>query len=304
MSGKARLLLLTCVLAAGCAGSASRQSADPAYLAEIDAWHAEREAALAAESGWLSLVGLYPIAPGTQTLGSSPEAALRLPAPAPALVGTLELGAAGELALDIAPGVALTVAGEPRTGRLALASDAAGEPTVVELGTLRCYVIDRGGEHFLRVKDSASPARLAFTGVERFTVDPRWRVEARLEADSARTIAIPNVLGQLSEEPCPGRLVFRLEGRECALWPLGAAGEELFIIFADATSGSETYGAGRFLSAPAPDAAGRVTLDFNRAVNPPCAFSPYATCPLPPAGNTLAVSVRAGEKAWGEQHRR
>jgi len=152
------------------------------------------------------------------------------------------------------------------------------------------------------VKDSASPARLTFTGVERYPVDPRWRVEARLEADSARSIAIPNVLGQVSEEPCPGRLVFTLDGRECALWPLGAPGEELFIVFADATSGAETYGAGRFLSAPAPDAAGRATLDFNRAVNPPCAFSPYATCPLPPAGNALAVAVRAGEKTWGEAH--
>lgn len=297
-------VLAVLVLAAGCAGRAPSGGGDPAYFAEIETWHAEREAALAAEDGWLTLVGLHPIAVGMQTIGSGPDAALRLPAPAPALVGTLELTAQGELFLDIAPSVDLRVEGEPRTGHLALASDAAGKPTQFELGTLRCYAIARGGQHFLRVKDSASPARLGFTGVERYPVDPRWRVEARLEADSARAIAIPNVLGQLSEEPCPGRLVFTLDGRECSLWPLGEAGEELFIIFADATSGDETYGAGRFLSAPAPDAAGRVTLDFNRAVNPPCAFSPYATCPLPPAGNTLAAAVRAGEKTWGEHHRR
>jgi hypothetical protein len=292
------------VLAAGCAGRAPSGGGDPAYPAEIETWHAQREPALAAEDGWLTLVGLHPIAPGAQTIGSGPEAALQLPAPAPALVGSLELTAQGELSLDIAPGVTLRVEGEPRAGRLALASDAAGKPTQLELGSLRCYAISRGGQLFLRVKDSASPARLGFTGVERYPVDPRWRVEARLEPDSARAIAIPNVLGQVSEEPCPGRLVFTLDGRECSLWPLGAPGEGLFIIFADATSGEETYGAGRFLSAPAPDAAGRVTLDFNRAINPPCAFSPYATCPLPPAGNTLAVAVRAGEKAWGEHHRR
>ncbi len=297
------MLPLVLLLAAGCGGRAALTGGDSAYRAEIETWHAEREAALAAEDGWLSLVGLHPIAPGKQTIGSGPEAALRLPEPTPALLGTLELSQQGELALDVAPGVDLRVDGEPRAGRIPLATDAAGSPTLVELGTLRFYAIERGGEFFLRVKDSASPARLRFTGVERFPVDPRWRVEARLEAaEGASSIAIPNVLGQISEEPCPGRLVFTLDGKECSLWPIGEPGEELFIIFADATSGAETYGAGRFLSAPAPAADGRVTLDFNRAVNPPCAFSPHATCPLPPAGNTLAAAVRAGEKAWGEGH--
>jgi len=302
MHGKARLLLLSFALAVGCAGRAARDGELSVYRAEIEAWHTEREAALAAEDGWLTLVGLHPISRGTQTIGSDPGAAIRLPDAAPALLGTLELSAQGELWLDIAPGVAVLVADTLRSGRIALADDAASDPTRFATGTLSCYAIDRGGALFLRVKDSASPARLGFTGVERFPVDPRWRVEARLDPDSARAIAIPNVLGQLSDEPCPGRLVFTLDGRECSLWPLGEAGEELFIIFADATSGEETYGAGRFLSAPAPDAAGRVTLDFNRAVNPPCAFSPYATCPLPPAGNTLAVAVRAGEKTWCEEH--
>lgn len=293
--------LLLLFLLAGCS-RATVEGADSDYHAAIETWHAEREAALAAEDGWLSLVGLHPIAPGVRTIGSGPGAALRLPGAAPALLGTLELSAQGELALDVAPGVDLRVDGEPRAGRIPLATDAAGTPTLVELGTLRFYAIERGGEAFLRVKDRANPARLGFTGVERFPVDARWRVEARLEADSARSIAIPNVLGQVSAEPCPGRLVFTLAGKACSLWPIGAAGEELFIIFADATSGAETYGAGRFLSAAAPGADGRVTLDFNRAVNPPCAFSPYATCPLPPAGNTLAAAVHAGEKTWGEGH--
>jgi uncharacterized protein (DUF1684 family) len=297
----ARVLALVLVLA-GCSGCAALTGGDSAYRAEIETWHAEREAALAAEDGWLSLVGLHPIAPGTQTLGSGPEAALRLIDKAPALLGTLELTAQGELVLEVAPGQSVRVDGEARSGRLALATDATGSPTQLELGSLRLYAIARSGEVFLRVKDRESPARRDFTGVERFPVDSRWRVEARLEADSARSIAIPNVLGQVSEEPCPGRLVFTLAGKECSLWPIGAAGEELFIIFADATSGAETYGAGRFLSAPAPGADGRVTLDFNRAVNPPCTFSPYATCPLPPAGNRLPIAVRAGEKTWGEGH--
>ncbi len=296
-------LPLALLLAAGCGGRPAIDTSGADYRAEIEVWHAEREAALAAEDGWLSLVGLHPIAPGTQTLGSGPGVAIRLPDAAPALLGTLELTAQGELFFDIAPGPEVHVDGAPRSGRVPLASDARGSPTQIELGTLRLYAIARGGELFLRVKDRASPARLRFTGVERFPVDPRWRVEARLVgSDSVATIAIPNVLGQVSDEPCPGRLVFTLDGQECSLWPIGEPGEELFIVFADATSGLETYGAGRFLGAPAPDAEGRVTLDFNRAINPPCAFSPYATCPLPPEGNTLPVAVRAGEKTWGEAH--
>jgi uncharacterized protein (DUF1684 family) len=110
---------------------------------------------------------------------------------------------------------------------------------------------------------------------------------------------VPDVLGNLEESPSPGTLVFTLEGRECRLTPVGGPGEELFIVFADATSGGETYGGGRFLSADPPRPDGTVVLDFNLATNPPCAFTPYATCPLPPQGNTLPVAVRAGEKSWG-----
>ena len=297
----ARALPLVLLLAAGCGGRRAIEFRDTAYLAEIEAWHAEREATLAAEDGWLSLVGLLPIVPGLHTIGSGPESALQLSDKAPALLGTLEFAESGKLTLEIAEGAEVRVDGQPRSGRIPLASDAGGAPTQVAVGTLRFYAIDRGGELFLRVKDSESPARLHFTGVARFPVDPRWRVQARLVAsDSVATIAIPNVLGQLSDEPCPGRLVFTLAGKECSLWPIGEAGAELFIVFADGTTGEETYGGGRFLSAPAPAADGRVTLDFNRAINPPCAFSPYATCPLPPEGNTLPVAVRTGEKAWGE----
>lgn len=296
---KKAVVIVTLALILGACGSGA-QDAD--YVATIDAWHAQREAALAAEDGWLSLVALLPIERGARTLGSAPDAELRLPAPAPPRVGTITLNDAGGLGLEPAPGVPLRVGDDVLNGPISLVPDSDGEPTEVSLGTLRFYAIERGGAFFLRVKDREAPARLHFTGVDRFPVDTRWRVEARLEADSARSIAIPNVLGQLDDAPCPGRLVFTLDGAPCSLWPIAEAGEELFLVFADASTGDSTYGGGRFLSAPAPDADGHVTLDFNRAVNPPCAFSPYATCPLPPEGNTLSVAVLAGEKNWGSGH--
>jgi len=298
-----RVLPLILLLVASCGGRTALEAGHVAYLAEIETWHAEREAALAAEDGWLSLVGLHPIAPGVHTVGSGPEAALRLPDKAPAVLGTLEFTDPRYLVLETAPGTSVVVEERHRTGRIPMLWDAKSGPTQVAVGTLRFFAIERGGEIYLRVKDSENPTRLYFAGIERFPVDPRWRVEARLvEREAPKGIVVPDVLGHLSDAPCPGRLVFTLDGKECSLWPIGKPGEELFIVFADATSGTETYGAGRFLSAPAPDAAGRVALDFNRAVNPPCAFSAYATCPLPPEKNKLRVAVRAGEKIWGESH--
>ncbi len=153
------------------------------------------------------------------------------------------------------------------------------------------------------MKDKDSEVRRNFIGVDRFPVGPRWRVKARLEAhDPPQTVAVPNVLGQVNQSPSPGTLVFVLAGFSCRLVPVGEPGESLFIVFADATTGTRTYGGGRFLSAEPPAVDGTVVLDFNKAVNPPCAFTPFATCPLPPEGNILPVAIRAGEKNWGAPH--
>jgi uncharacterized protein (DUF1684 family) len=148
----------------------------------------------------------------------------------------------------------------------------------------------------LRVKDRESELLRTFAGIERFPVDAGWRVTARLEPFAeGGTVAVPNVLGQTSESPSPGVLLFELAGHSCHLTPIGEPGEGLFIVFGDATNGG-----GRFLSTDPPAADGSVVLDFNKATNPPCAFTPYATCPLPPDGNVLPVAVKAGEKAFGE----
>lgn len=136
-------------------------------------------------------------------------------------------------------------------------------------------------------------------GIERFTVDPAWRLTARFEpADSLHTIPVTNIIGQTTPQRCPGAVVFAWEGKTYRLDALDG-GDDLFIIFSDATSGHETYGGGRFLYAPKPSAEGKVVLDFNKAYNPPCVFTPYATCPLPPSQNQLPIAVHAGEKVYG-----
>jgi uncharacterized protein len=266
--------------------------------AELDAWIAAREAGLRQPDGWLSLAGLYWLAEGDSTFGADPSNVVVFPSgQAPPRIGVFTL-AGDAVRLRVEPGVAVTHAGAPVT-ELDLATDAAGEPTMVELGPLLFHAIDRGGRIAIRLKDRESPLLDAFAGIERFAPDPAWRVEARLERyHPPKTIEVPNIAGPPLPERCPGRLVFELDGEEHSLEPTGEPGEELFVVFGDATNGVETYGGGRFLYADWPGPDGAVVLDFNRAYNPPCVFTPWATCPLPPAQNRLALRVEAGEKTY------
>ena len=296
----------------------SAAAASEEHVQEVEAWRQERRESLLSEDGWFSLVGLHWLEPGANTFGSGENADLVFPAGTPERIGTFHLDA-GEVTLEPAPEAGLRrlvevegeggegaegaepeLVSEPVTGTIPLAPDVTGDPTELELGTLSFYVIERGGKVGVRVKDSASPARAAFEGLEYYPLDPAWRVEARLEPEEGATVAVPNVLGQVEDVRAPGVLVFRSpEGEELRLTPMqDAPGDELFVVFGDATNGKGTYGGGRFLYAEAPDEEGRVVLDFNRSYNPPCAFTPYATCPLPPDENELSVPVEAGEKSY------
>ena len=299
-SALAAAILMSALAAGGC--GQREAPADPAHLAEVEARHAARIERLRDETGWLTLVGLHPLRDGATTLGSAEDAGARLPATAPARLGVVTADSTGfSFTAEAGADVRRIVGGDTvAVTSIAMAPDVPGPPTVLRSGSLLFHVIVRGGRGFLRVKDRESEVRRGFTGIERFPVGGRWRVAARLEPHvPPRGVMVPDVLGNLEESPSPGTLVFTLEGRECRLTPVGGPGEELFIVFADGTSGGETYGGGRFLSADPPRPDGTVVLDFNLATNPPCAFTPYATCPLPPQGNTLPVAVRAGEKTWG-----
>ncbi|MFG0260611.1 MAG: DUF1684 domain-containing protein [Phycisphaerales bacterium JB041] len=269
-----------------------------AYTASVDDWHAERIAKLRSETGWLSLAALAPLGPGAHTSGADSECDIVLSqAPAP-LLGTLTV--TGDGVEFVAGGEAtVTVFGDEAAAAVTavpMVSDGEGNPTVLTSGSLLFHVIERGGELFLRVRDRNSPTLREFDGIERFPVDPRWRVTARLVPEPGATLSITNVLGQVETSPCPGALEFELEGQTHRLRPTVSADGSLFFVFADETNGKETYGAGRFLDAGPIGDDGLVELDFNKAHNPICAMSAFATCPLPPAGNRLPLEVQAGER--------
>ena len=271
------------------------------YRREIDAWHAARIERLTAPRGWLSLVGLEWLKPGANRVGSAADNDIVLDK-APAYLGTVEWSGDGTLAVTLDPEVGATIDGRA-VARAILIDDSHPAPTEVAFGTSSFIAVERGGRKGLRVRDSEAVTRRGFAGIERFPIDPAWRIVADwVPLDPPFQLATGTVIGTIEQYPAPGKAVFERDGRTFELYPvLEAPGDEpLFLIFADATSGKETYGAARFLYADRPR-HGRIVLDFNRAYNPPCAFTPYATCPLAPPENRLAVRVPAGEKKYGQK---
>ncbi len=278
----------------------------PDPVPDFAAWQQERLASLLGEQGWLALVALHWLDDGEHRLGSAPGSDLLFPAGAPAEVGTLTVHA-GQPRLRIHPGVDARVAGRP-VSDLVLRSDLdpAQPADRVQIGERFTFlVLARGDRLALRLYDRDSPARRSFTGVTRYPHDPALRVQGRFEAfASPRTIDHPTVLGTTQRAELPGVVVFSLAGQTLRLTPMlqhGPHGDELLFVFRDRSSGAETYAGGRFLVA-APAVDGVVLLDFNRAHNPPCAFTPYATCPLPLPENRLPVAIAAGEQTWLGPH--
>ncbi len=272
------LLLAAAVLAAAVPPVPS----PAAYEAEWRDWHSKRLAGLQGPQGWLALSGLHWLKEGENRIAGLP--------------GTFTL-AGGQVTLTAASGDGWTLGGAPVTSRV-LASDREGRPDRVSAGSRTAQVIDRGGRLALRVWDAERAERRSFAGIDTFPVDPRWRLVARWEAYPApREVEVPSVVGIPTRQLAPGRAWFTVDGKEYALEPT-LDGDELFFVFKDRTAPRETYGAGRFLVAALPR-DGQVVLDFNRAYNPPCAFTPYATCPLPLPQNVLPIRIVAGEKKWG-----
>jgi len=272
-----------------------------AHRAEIEAWRARRMASLRKEDGWLTLVGLFWLEQGENRFGSDKKNRIVFPeGSAPKAMGSFDL--AGEtVTLHARPDGNLTAGGKPVT-TMVLKTDADEEPTLLTNGRLRFYVIKRGKKLGVRVKDSKSQALADFHGIDSYPVDLKWRFEARFDAyDPPKPVAVPNILGSVEQEKSPGAVVFEVAGKEYRIEAVKEAGsDDLFLIFGDQTNGFETYGGGRFLYTAPPDKDGKVVVDFNKAYNPPCVFTPYATCPLPPAANRLSLRVEAGEKRFGE----
>jgi len=293
----ARILFATAML-----GSTSVAGADDAYHQQIVHWRQQRLQTLTAADGWLTLVGLIWLRPGGQTLGRAADNSIVLPV-GPAHLGMFTLTADDRVRLDLATDSGATVDGRA-VASVELRDDRDPRPSQVRFGTSSLTLLDRSGRKALRVKDSTATTRTAFRGLDYFPVDPSWRIEARFEPFvPVHHIELATEVGTVEHYVVPGRIVFERDGQRVTLLPvIEAPGDtRLFVVFADRTSGHEAYGAARFLYLDAPR-DGRVVLDFNRAYNPPCAFTAFATCPLPPPENRLPLRVTAGELKYRGEH--
>lgn len=276
---------------------------DPAVLRfakEQQEWRDQRREALLRADGWTALIGLHWLESRGHYVGSAPDNGIRL-AKGPAHLGMIELRD-GALRLVPDKEAALTLDGQPVQGAVPLRADdhADGVSRLgFDDGKGLMTVIKRGHRYALRAWHADAPTRLGFTRLEYWPAQQNWRVAGRfLPHPPGKTIPIANIIGTIDATPNPGVVEFEREGKTYRLEALDGGKGALFLVFADRTNGHGSYGAGRFIDVPAPTAAGGVVIDFNRAYNPPCAFTTYATCPLPPQENRLDLKVDAGEKAY------
>lgn len=269
-----------------------------AYEDSLNAWHTRRLEDVKAPNGWLNLVGLYWLEPGPNTFGSGEKNNIVFPKDKIAEQAGYFIVQDNQVILRVNSNIPITIHGKPvTTEQVVFHPDSS--VIVVESGSLRWNIIRRDTKLAIRLRDLDSEATKSFADIERYPVDPAFRVEATFEkADSSRTIDITNIVGQTTAQRSPGTLVFDLLGKEYRLDVLEGNKDEFFVIFADVTSGHETYGGGRFVYVKKPVTGEATYIDFNKAYNPPCVFTPYATCPLPPSQNVLAVEVKAGEKNY------
>lgn len=265
-------------------------------MQELTTWRQNREAELTADEGWLTVAGLFFLEEGRNTFGSGPLNDIVLPDSAPALAGAFELHGT---TVTLHAHTPLVVNGKPVTLAVMRAAEAGQPADLLTIGPLTLFVHKSGDRLAIRLRDTHSAIRRAFTGLKWFAPDEAYRVTGRFEPYPApRTVKVPNVLGDLETYVAPGVVTFTLHGQRLTLEVFDAASpgsRRFFIVFRDLTSGRETCASARFLYAALPDPAGEVVLDFNRAYNPPCAFNPHTTCPLPPEQNRLPVRIEAGE---------
>ena len=280
----------------GCAPSADSIQTE---TQRIEQWRQARVANLTSENGWLTLVGLHWLQEGSNSFGRGNQNQLVLDHPALAEVaGVFELHL-GRVSFNSATNSHITHQGNAVT-HIDLQPDTDDKPTVLESGSLRFNAIERGGKFGVRVRDTAHPARQTFKGLSYFPISMEWRIKAHFEAYvPSKKIPIVNILGMTELMESPGALVFDKDGKR---WRLDTILEsptdtQLFVMFGDASNGRDSYGAGRFIYVDRP-VNNEVWLDFNQAYSPPCAFTEFATCPLPPRQNRLTLDVTAGEKKY------
>jgi hypothetical protein len=271
------------------------------YVKEIETFREKRITNLLKPDGWLSLVGLHWLKEGANTFGSHKSNDIVFVDKTPAFIGTFYLNDS-IVTVGINEGVNVFSDSLP-VKEMEISNDFSGNPTILTTGSIQWFVIKRsGGKYGIRVKDSESELIKNFDGINSFPININWRFEAKyVPYDSPKNIELPNAAYDAEEEKTPGKLVFEKDGTEYSLDVL-PSGERYFIIFADETNGEETYGGGRYVYTDKADSNRVVILDFNKAYNPPCIFTKFATCSLPPKDNILRLRIEAGERTSGHGH--
>jgi len=289
------LLFSLSILKMGCSGPPPVIADEAAYVEEIEAWQQQRLERLKSKDGWLSLAGLYWLEEGANSFGSDPSNDIVFPEKVEVFCGSVVLDS-GSVSLRVADGVAISL-NDSLVKDVELRDDHSGNTTYLQQGDLAWYIIKRGERYGIRLRDHKHPRIDELDHIPSYPIQTGYVVEAILEPfEEPRTMTVATPLEGFTESyECPGILKFRIRGEELNLHPF-ISGEGYFLVFADETTGLETYGAGRFMYA-VPDSAGRIILDFNKAYNPPCAFSPFATCPMPPRENFMPAAIEAGEKS-------
>ena len=278
--------------------SQETDSSKQKYMDEIKAFHQKRIDNLKKENGWLNLAGLFLLQEGKNSFGSNKKNKLVFPkGKSPDFIGNIMVEK-DSVSVEINKKVAVWNEDKKVTKQLIYKSEEE-DPIVLKYKSLRWFVIKRGNDFYIRLRDLESENLKSFRDVNTFPIDERWKIEAFLDTTTKNKIKVTNVLGNIDLEESAGTLVFTIDGKQYKLDALDED-DNLFIIFADKTNDSETYYTGRFLNAKKPDATGKLFLDFNKATNPPCAFTDFATCPLPPKQNVLPVNITAGEKRYGK----
>ncbi len=261
------------------------------------------EKTLREPDGWLTLVGLHWLSQGDNPIGSAPDLPVPLPVgTAPDIVGTLHLDG-DQITFTPHPGVTATIQGQPITQATLLESDVNRSPTIVQVGEVTFHILLRGDYYAVRVKQPTSPTRLNFAGRRWWPADANCRVQAHITRyDLPKAGEIPDMLGNTNPETMDCQLSFEIDGTPCTLDGSFIPTGQVYLIFHDLSCGQGSYPAGHFLLTEIPSSDERVVIDFNKAYNPPCAFTDFATCPLPPQQNHLAVHIHAGEKYTSHHH--
>lgn len=281
----------------GCSEKNSTKNTSQAYITEIEKWQQKRVESLKSEESWLNLAGLFWLKDGENSFGSNSENDIVFPGQkAPDFIGSFILK---DSTVTVRIRDKVNVLHDGQSVRSLQLTQTNSDTPILSFGSLRWFIIQRGDRFAVRLRDLESKTLAEFTGIESYPIDANWRIQADFKQyETPELIPIPNILGTVHDQASPGVLIFKIDGKELRLHPLGEiTDDELWIIFSDGTTGKSTYGGGRYLYMDTPK-DGKGIIDFNKAYNPPCVFTNFATCPLPPESNKITVKVLAGEKYY------